>query len=209
MEQARLSEAKRLSAEAVSLWNQKRPEMAMSKRAMAICDEGLAGKRPETSACLTIVGATLVDLDPAATRSCLERALALDKELLGEKHTETMTALANLAKFHHHLQNYPAARPYFEQVLAIRKELSGEKSLETARALHDLGSLLKDMGDFHDGAADSGRGLGDSQGGPSAKSTPRRRESLRSSGTTVQAMGDPAAALPTTNRPWRFTASDS
>jgi tetratricopeptide (TPR) repeat protein len=86
--------------------------------------------------------------DYPAAQPCFERALAICREVFGEKHAETAAGLNNLAFLLKDMGDYAAARPYFEQALAICREVFGEKRGETAASLNNLGYLLKDMGDY-------------------------------------------------------------
>ncbi len=59
--------------------------------------------------------------DYAAARPYYEQALAIRKEVLGEKHPDTATSLNNLGYLLQAMGDYAAARPYYEQALAITR----------------------------------------------------------------------------------------
>ena len=60
--------------------------------------------------------------DFAAARPLYERALAIRKEVLGERHPVYALSLNNLAALLDKQGDYAAARPLLEQAVAIRKE---------------------------------------------------------------------------------------
>ena len=64
--------------------------------------------------------------DYAAARPLYEQALAIRKEVLGERHPDYATSLNNLAVLLQSQGDYAAARPLYEQALAIRKEVLGD-----------------------------------------------------------------------------------
>ena len=51
----------------------------------------------------------------------------LTKEVLGEKHSDYLTSLNNLASDYSHLGDYQKALEINKRVLEIRKEIQGEK----------------------------------------------------------------------------------
>ena len=77
-----------------------------------------------------------------------KQALAICKEVLGEKDNLTAMSLSNLGMLFEEMRDYAAARPYYEQALAINKEVLGDKHPDTASSLTDLGYLLEMMGDY-------------------------------------------------------------
>ena len=82
--------------------------------------------------------------DYAAAKPLYEQALAIYKEVLGERHPVTATILNNLAG----LRDYAAAKPLYEQALAIRKEVLGERHPDTAASLNTLAELLHEQGEY-------------------------------------------------------------
>jgi tetratricopeptide (TPR) repeat protein len=78
----------------------------------------------------------------AAARPLYERALAIRKEVLGERHPHHAASLNNLALLLRLQGDYAAARPLFEQALAICKEVLGERHPDYATSLNNLSALL-------------------------------------------------------------------
>ena len=66
--------------------------------------------------------------DYAAARSYYEQALAIKREVLGEKHADTANSLDNLGVATSEMGDYAAARRYHEQALAIRREVLGKST---------------------------------------------------------------------------------
>ena len=66
--------------------------------------------------------------DYAGARPLLEKALAIRKEVLGERHPDYATSLNNLAELLERQGEFAAARSMLEQALAIRKEVRGDAS---------------------------------------------------------------------------------
>jgi CHAT domain-containing protein len=84
---------------------------------------------------------------PSEALPLARRALAIRKEVLGERHPDYARSLANLAALLDSLSDRAAARPLYERVLAIRKEVLGERHPDYARSLDKLASLLDSQGD--------------------------------------------------------------
>jgi CHAT domain-containing protein/tetratricopeptide (TPR) repeat protein len=82
-----------------------------------------------------------------ATRSA-RRALAMRKEVLGERHLDYATSLNNLALLLNSQEDRAAARPLYERALAIRKEVLGERHPDYATSLNNLASLLYSQGAY-------------------------------------------------------------
>jgi tetratricopeptide (TPR) repeat protein len=76
------------------------------------------------------------------------RALALRREVLGERHRDTATSLDNLAGLLKAQGDSAAARPLYEQALAIRKAVLGERHPDTAQSLNNLAALLYGQRDY-------------------------------------------------------------
>ena len=86
--------------------------------------------------------------DYAAARKYHEQALAIRREILGEKHSDTADSLESLGGAAEHAGDYATARRCHEQALAIRRELFGEKHADTAGSLDNLGLVANDTGDY-------------------------------------------------------------
>ena len=80
--------------------------------------------------------------DYAAAKPLCEQALAIRKEVLGERHPATAISLHNLAGLLVMQGDYAAARPLYEQALAILKAVYGERHPATATSLNNLAYLL-------------------------------------------------------------------
>jgi tetratricopeptide (TPR) repeat protein len=74
-------------------------------------------------------------------------ALAVLKEVLGERHPDYATSLNNLAMLYQAMGDSEKARPLCEQALKLRKEALGERHPHYAQSLNDLASLYWAMGD--------------------------------------------------------------
>ena len=128
---------------------------------------GFPGKAIPYQPHIQTVGTALNDIEPATTASLwnnlgylldsmgdyfaahpyYEQALALRRQVLGEKHPDTASSLNNLGYLLQSMGDYPMALQYYEQALAINKEMLGEKHPVTAISLNNLGALLNEMGD--------------------------------------------------------------
>ena len=86
--------------------------------------------------------------DYAGARPLVEQALAIRKELLGERHPDYAKSLNNLAMLLKSQGDYAAARPRFEQALAIYKEVLGEHNRDYATSLNNLALLLYETRDY-------------------------------------------------------------
>jgi tetratricopeptide (TPR) repeat protein/CHAT domain-containing protein len=69
------------------------------------------------------------------------QALAIRKEILGEKDPGYATSLCNLAVLHHLMGDGAQAEPLYRKVLTIRRDTLGEEHPQYASALNDLGAL--------------------------------------------------------------------
>ncbi|KAM0147382.1 hypothetical protein ACHAPG_010623 [Botrytis cinerea] len=74
--------------------------------------------------------------------------LALQKEVLGEKHPDTIFAMANLASTWWQQGYYKKAESLEIEVLALRKEILGEKHPDTIFAMANLASTWRQQGHY-------------------------------------------------------------
>jgi tetratricopeptide (TPR) repeat protein len=74
-------------------------------------------------------------------------ALAVRKEVLGERHPDYAGSLNYLAVLYHHMGEYEKARPLYEQAVKLIKEVLGERHPHYANSLSGLALLYQDMGD--------------------------------------------------------------
>ena len=79
--------------------------------------------------------------DYPAARPYYEQALAIWREVLGEKHPDTARSLNNLGYLLQAMGDYPAARPYYEQALAILESTLGPDHPNTQTVRRNLASL--------------------------------------------------------------------
>jgi CHAT domain-containing protein len=77
-----------------------------------------------------------------------QQALALRKEVLGEKHRSSATSLNNLAELYRAMGEYARAEPLYREALAIKKEALGPRHPAYAASLNNLAGLYKAMGDY-------------------------------------------------------------
>jgi len=75
---------------------------------------------------------------PREALTAAKQALAIRKELVGERHPDTAISLNNLAELLASQGDYAGAKPLFEQALAIRKEVLGPRHPDTAISLNNL-----------------------------------------------------------------------
>ncbi|VVB97537.1 Photosystem I assembly protein Ycf3 [uncultured archaeon] len=76
-----------------------------------------------------------------------EQALALDKEVYGEKHPRVATELNSIAAASHALGEYKKAIEYYKQALAINKEVLGEQHPYMAAILNNIGEAWRELGE--------------------------------------------------------------
>jgi tetratricopeptide (TPR) repeat protein len=117
------------------------------KRALAIREEVLGEKHPDTAQSLNNLGLLYKIQGKYAEAELLyERALAIYEEVLGEKHHDTALSLNNLAGLYYTQGKYAEAEPLYERALAIREEVLGKRHPDTAVSLNNLGLLYYTQG---------------------------------------------------------------
>jgi hypothetical protein len=67
-----------------------------------------------------------------------KKAYAFRKQVLGEKHPDTIGSMASLAATYHAQGRYDEAEKRYVEVLGLRREVLGERHPETLQAMHDL-----------------------------------------------------------------------
>jgi tetratricopeptide (TPR) repeat protein len=77
-----------------------------------------------------------------------QQALAISKEVLGERHPDYANSLNNLAELYEAMGDYGKAEPLCRQALAINKEALGDKHPNYATSLNNLAELYHAMGDY-------------------------------------------------------------
>ncbi len=131
----------------------------------------------------------------AEAKPYYEQALAIRREVLGEKHPDTARSLNNLGALLDKMGDYSGAKPYYEQALAIRRDVLGEKHPDTARSLNNLGYLLKVMGDYAGAKSYYEQSLYNNRELLGEKH-PDTATSLNNLGALLDSMGDYAGAKP-------------
>ncbi|MGD9100157.1 MAG: FxSxx-COOH system tetratricopeptide repeat protein, partial [Anaerolineae bacterium] len=133
--------------------------------------------------------------DYAGARNVYERALAIRRQVLGERHPDTAQSLNNLGYLLQAMGDLEEAQPYLEGALAIFREVLGERHPDTARSLNNLGYLLQTMGDlerarphYEEALAIFREALGENH--------PDTARSLNNLGYLLQAVGDLEGARP-------------
>ncbi len=77
-----------------------------------------------------------------------EKALAIDREVLGEKHPSTAIDYDNLGGAWNKLGQYQKAIGYYEKALAIDREVLGKKHPSIARDYNNLGEAWDSLGEY-------------------------------------------------------------
>jgi CHAT domain-containing protein/tetratricopeptide (TPR) repeat protein len=76
-----------------------------------------------------------------------QKALDLQREVLGREAPECATSLGNLALFAQLSGDLAAARKHYEEALGLRRKVLGKQHADTARNLRDLVTVLTQQGD--------------------------------------------------------------
>ena len=95
--------------------------------------------------------ATYLAAGPASygeSRRLFERALAINREDLGDADPNTLTSMSNLAGTLRDQGDLPAARALLEQVLPARRRVRGDMHPETLSTMHNLAGILHEQGDL-------------------------------------------------------------
>jgi tetratricopeptide (TPR) repeat protein len=128
---------------------------ALLPHALAAAGHVLAGPAPTgdraeaVGRLLNQVGSYLYAAgDPAAARSCLERALAVDEAALGPTHPTVAIRLSNLGNVLKELGELAPARALLERALVIDEQTYGPDHAEVATDKNNLGLVLREMGDL-------------------------------------------------------------
>ena len=97
----------------------------------------------------TTLGTTYRSLGkPVEARPHLERALALQRDLLGEEHPDTVSAMAELAAMAYLDASYDEAEALQSRVLELRVQSFGEDHAETLKAINQLASVYWAVGRY-------------------------------------------------------------
>ena len=79
---------------------------------------------------------------------CYQRALAISKSELGDRHPSTATSLNNLALLYRSQGRYGEAEPLYVEALEIRKSELGDRHPYTASSLNNLALLYRSQGRY-------------------------------------------------------------
>ena len=79
-----------------------------------------------------------------------KQVLAIHEEVLGPDHSDTATALDNLAMLYKAQRNYAEALPLFQRSLTIREKALGPDHPSVATPLNNLASLYEAQGNYTD-----------------------------------------------------------
>jgi tetratricopeptide (TPR) repeat protein/CHAT domain-containing protein len=167
------AEAKQFNEQALAIRRKvlgnKHPHVALSLRNLSDAlfhldeyDEALACREEALKICLAIAEKSIdvADLlhlvgksqhqkkDYEEAVANFERAVAMRKELLGDKHPDTAEALVSLGTTLVHMGKFAEARRSLEQALTIYHAAFGEKNPGTASALVSLGYAHEGLKDF-------------------------------------------------------------
>jgi CHAT domain-containing protein len=85
--------------------------------------------------------------------SCVERELAIRREIQGEDHPEVATAVNNLAALLHSQGEHDRAEGLYAEALEKKRRLLGEQHPDVALTLNNLASLRHARGDYAGAAA--------------------------------------------------------
>ena len=117
-------------------------ELALDEYKKQGCDD-----RPLLAHLYSDLAYALSDLgNPKRALELAEQALAIRRELFGERHLDTARSLNNVAGFTDALGNPKRALELAEQALAIQRELFGERHLDTATSLNNVASYYYALG---------------------------------------------------------------
>jgi tetratricopeptide (TPR) repeat protein len=79
-----------------------------------------------------------------------KRALDLRREVLGEKHPDTIRSMASLAATYHEQGRYNEAEPMKLKALQFRREVLGEKHPDTMKSMADLADTYYSQGRYNE-----------------------------------------------------------
>jgi CHAT domain-containing protein len=86
--------------------------------------------------------------DYAKAEPLFEHALKISETALGAEHSDTATALNNLAALYSDMGDYAKAEPLYQRALKIKEKALGSDHPNTATALNNLALLYKVMGNY-------------------------------------------------------------
>lgn len=103
-------------------------------------------KDPDTIICLHNIGFSLTRSKKyKKALNYYKKALALTKNLFGDKHPDVADNLDLVGLALEDLEKYSEALEYYMQALALRKEVLGEKDISILKSFANIGSTLEDL----------------------------------------------------------------
>ncbi|KAL7925296.1 P-loop containing nucleoside triphosphate hydrolase protein [Trichoderma austrokoningii] len=109
----------------------------------------VSGKEVETSTLLSRVSRFLYDRGRWREKEPVDqRALDLRRQVLGEKHPDTISSMASLAATYHAQGRYDEDERIEKQVLDLRREVLGEKHPDTISSMANLAATYHEQGRY-------------------------------------------------------------
>ncbi|WAO94549.1 NB-ARC domain-containing protein [Fusarium falciforme] len=109
----------------------------------------VSGTEIETSALLERVSSFLYERGRWREKEPVDsRALKLRREVLGEKHPDTIWSMASLAATYHDQGRYDEAERLKDETLDLQREVLGEKHPDTIRSMADLAMTYHEQGRY-------------------------------------------------------------
>ena len=156
----------------------------------------LGASRPDTAESLNNLALLLKSQgDYAAAKPLYEQALAIRKQVYGERNPLYALSLNNLALLLHAQKDYAAAKPLYKQALAVFEQVLGARDPYTARSLNNLAELLQDQGDLAGAKLLLEQALAIRKAALGERH-PDTAQSLNNLAALLEAQGDYAAAKP-------------
>lgn len=136
-------------ANALTVWARGKP----TAEAIPLMQEALALRRaihPEkhsaVAASLSDLGLAMEFVDPLAADSLLAQALAILRDIHGQRAAVLLTTMNNLAALRRDRGDFAGAEPLYREVLALRREFYPEQQVPQAYSLYGLGLVLAETG---------------------------------------------------------------
>ena len=78
------------------------------------------------------------------------KALEIQKDVLGEKHRDTASSYNNIGCVYDNMGDYDKALEYHNKALEITKEVLGEKHADTAISFYNIGNVYNRLGNYNE-----------------------------------------------------------
>jgi tetratricopeptide (TPR) repeat protein len=144
-----LAEAPTLDTKADALHERGKDAEAepLLRKALAVREEGLGPRHPDTAACYNNLATNLEGLGRYQEAERLHgKALAIREEALGPRHPDTGASCNNLADNLNKQGRSREAEPLFLKALAVCEEVQGPRHPNTATCYNNLASNLQSQG---------------------------------------------------------------